>query len=76
RRAGRRERQDRLLDGVAALTLQVRAAANQVPEGSAPRERLELALRRASSLLDEARDSGADAPPAGGARPVPPRSKA
>lgn len=51
-----RELHDTLLQGVTGLTLHVRAAANQVPEGSALRGRLELALTRANDVIVEARD--------------------
>ena len=47
---------DTLLQSLTAISLQVRAAANQVPAGSPPRARLELALRRASDALAESRD--------------------
>ena len=51
-----RELHDTLIQSVTGLTLHVRAAANQVPEGSALRQRLELALTRASELMVEGRD--------------------
>lgn len=55
-----RELHDTLLQGVTGLTLHVRAVANQVPDGSPLRGRLELALRRAQELIVEGRDRVAE----------------
>lgn len=51
-----RELHDTLIQGVTGLTLHVRAAANQAPEGSALRGRLERALVRANEVIVEGRD--------------------
>jgi len=51
-----RELHDTLIQSVTGLTLHVRAAANQVPEGTPLRERLELALTRANDVAREGRD--------------------
>ncbi|WP_425258938.1 sensor histidine kinase [Rubrivivax sp. RP6-9] len=51
-----RELHDTLIQSVTGLTLHVRAAANQVQEGTPLRERLELALTRANEVMVEGRD--------------------
>lgn len=55
-----RELHDTLLQSITGLTLHVRAAANQVPEGSPLRERLEIALNRANEVAVEGRDRVAE----------------
>lgn len=55
-----RELHDTLLQSVTALALHVRAAANQIPAGSAVRDRLELALSRADGVVVEGRDRVAE----------------
>ncbi|MBK1614953.1 hypothetical protein CKO44_15905 [Rubrivivax gelatinosus] len=55
-----RELHDTLIQSVTGLTLHVRAAANQVPEGTPLRQRLELALTRANEVVTEGRDRVAE----------------
>lgn len=55
-----RELHDTLIQSVTGLTLHVRAAANQLPAGTALRDRLELALTRANDVVTEGRDRVAE----------------
>lgn len=55
-----RDLHDTLLQSLTAITLQIRAAASLAPEGSLLRDRLELALRRASAALSESLDRAHD----------------
>lgn len=51
-----RELHDTLIQSVTGLTLHVRAATNGLPQGTVLRERLEIALSRATELMVQGRD--------------------